>query len=70
MKVILLIAFSISVLAGCTAYYTQPGKTTTDFNRDRQYCEGIAKKEAARKGTRICDETDQCLVNMKGWKRD
>jgi hypothetical protein len=70
MKVILLIAFLISFLAACTVYYTKPGKTTADFNRDKQYCEGIAKQEAARKGTRVCDETDRCLVNIKGWKRD
>jgi hypothetical protein len=69
-KRILLIVFIMAFMAGCTAYYTKPGKTNADFNRDKQYCEEIAKKEAARKGTRVCDETDHCLVNTKGWKRD
>ena len=69
-KQILLIIFTIAFIAGCTVYYTKPGKTNADFNRDKQYCEGIAKHEAARKGTRVCDETDRCLVNTKGWKRD
>jgi hypothetical protein len=69
-KLILLIIFLTAFITGCTAYYTKPGKTIADFNRDKQYCEGIAKQEAARKGTRVCDETDHCLVNTKGWERD
>lgn len=70
MKHKLLIILLIFVTVGCTAYYTKPGKSNADFNRDKQYCEGIAKREAARNGTRVCDEIDRCLVNTKGWKRD
>jgi hypothetical protein len=67
---VLLIIFLMTFMAGCTAYYTKPGRSTAEFNRDKQYCEGIGKQEAARKGTRVCDEIDRCLVNTKGWKRD
>ncbi|MCX5812754.1 MAG: hypothetical protein NT178_09455 [Proteobacteria bacterium] len=70
MKQVLLIIFLFSVLSGCTVYYTKPGKSTADFNRDKKYCEGIAEQEVARTGARVCDEIDRCLVNMKGWKRD
>jgi len=70
MKRILLIMLLIVVLTGCTTYYSKPGKSSTDFDRDKQYCQGIAEQEAARKGTRICDEIDLCLVNKKGWRRD
>ncbi len=69
-KRVLLIMFLMAFITGCTAYYTKPGKSTAEFNRDKQYCEGIAKQEAARKGARVCDEIDRCLVNTKGWKRD
>jgi hypothetical protein len=57
-------------LVGCTAYYTKPGKNNADFNRDKQYREGIAKREAASNSTRVCDEVDRCFVNTKGWKKD
>jgi hypothetical protein len=70
MKRLLLIMPLIAVLTGCTAHYIQPGKSAADFNRDKRYCQGIAEREAARKGTRVCDEIDRCLVNTKGWKRD
>jgi hypothetical protein len=70
MKWILLIALLLAGSTGCTAYYTKPGATTTDFNRDKAYCEKVAKQEAARKGTKPCDEVDRCLINMKGWRRD
>lgn len=70
MKRIPLVIFLMAVLIGCTVYYTKPGKGAADFSKDKRYCEGIAEKEAARNGTRICDEIDRCLVNTKGWKRD
>lgn len=69
MKRILLLIFLMVVLTGCTHYYTQKGKTTADFNRDKQYCQAVAEKEAARKGTRVCDETEACLMR-RGWRRD
>lgn len=69
MKKMLLAISLIIILTGCTHYYTQPGKTTSDFNRDKQYCQAIGEQEAARKGTRACDETENCLVR-KGWRRD
>jgi hypothetical protein len=70
MKNVLLIIFLMYILTGCAVYYTKPGKSPADFNQDKQYCEGVAKQEAARKGTRLCDEIDRCLVNTKGWSRD
>ena len=70
MKRILLITLLSVVLTGCVAYYSKPGMSTADFDRDKQYCRGIAEQEAIRKHTRICDEIDLCLVNKKGWKRD
>ncbi|MDO9579794.1 MAG: hypothetical protein Q7J06_04405 [Bacteroidales bacterium] len=70
MKHTLLIILLMFVMAGCAAYYTKTGKSNADFNRDKQYCEGIAKREAARNSTRVCDEVDRCLVNTKGWKKD
>lgn len=70
MKRMLLIIFLTSVIAGCTAYYTKPGKSNADFERDKKYCEAIAEQEHVRKGTKPCDEIDRCLVNTKGWKRD
>jgi len=70
MRLAFIIIFITILITGCTVYYTQKGKNTADFNRDKKYCEGVAEKEAARKGTRVCDEVDRCLVNTKGWKRD
>ncbi len=69
MKRILLIILFIVAMTGCTHYYTQPGKSNSDFNRDKQYCQAIAEQEAARKGTRVCDETENCL-ERKGWRRN
>ena len=65
-----LTAFLICVTGGCTVYYTQPGKTTADFDRDKRYCEQVAKGKYKGNETRICEEIDRCLVNTKGWKRD
>ncbi len=62
--------FLCASITGCTTYYTQKGKSTADFERDKKYCEKIAQQEAARKGTRVCDEVDHCLVNTKGWKKE
>jgi len=69
-KLIVLMIFLVAVMTGCTVYYTQPGKTTADFNRDKKYCEAIAERQYHGNQTRICDEIDRCLVNTKGWKRD
>lgn len=69
MKKVLLMLFPIILLAGCVHYYTQPGKSAADFNRDKQYCQAVAEHEAARKGTRACDETEACLIR-KGWRID
>lgn len=60
----------IVVLTGCTMYYSKLGMSTVDFDRDKQYCRGIAEQEVARRHTRICEEIDLCLVNKKGWRRD
>jgi hypothetical protein len=68
-KRILLIIFLMAVTTGCTAYYTKPGQSNADFNRDKQYCQKIAEGEHARNGARLCDEIDRCLI-AKGWKRN
>ncbi len=58
------------VLSGCATYYEHPTKkTNAAFERDKRECERIAEPIAAKKGTRICDEIDKCLVNTKGWTR-
>ncbi len=67
---VLPLVFLCTSIIGCTAYYTQKGKGTADFERDKKYCEKVAQQEAARKGTRVCDEVDRCLINTKGWKRE
>lgn len=59
--------FLLSTLGGCIVSYEQPGKTAADFARDKKYCESVAEKEYVRKGTRVCDEVDACLIS-KGWK--
>ena len=68
-KLTLIVMVLTTLITGC-AYYTQKGKTTADFDRDKKYCEEVAKRGAAQKGTRVCDEIDNCLVDTKGWKRD
>jgi hypothetical protein len=58
------------VLSGCTHYYVHPAKkTTAEFNKDKQECEKIGNREAARNNTKPCDETEKCLITAKGWKR-
>lgn len=58
----------IATMAGCIVYYEQPGRTTADFARDKGNCEAVAEKEYVRKGTKVCEEVDLCLLS-KGWKR-
>ncbi len=58
----------IAALAGCIVNYERPGQTQQQFDRDKKYCETVAEREYARKGTRFCDEVDACLIS-KGWKR-
>jgi hypothetical protein len=70
MKWAVLIMLVLTGLTGCTAYYTQPGKDTAHFKKDKRYCDGVAERRAARNGTRVCDEIDRCLTNQKGWRRD
>lgn len=58
------------VISGCATYYEHPTKkSTAAFQTDKRECERIAQAAAARKGTRVCDEIDACLINRKGWKR-
>lgn len=58
----------MAAMAGCVVHYERPGQTQEQFDRDKKYCEAVAEREYARKGTRICDEVDACLIS-KGWKR-
>jgi hypothetical protein len=64
-------AFALAlVLSGCSHYYVHPEKkTTAEFNKDKRECEKIADREAARNGTKPCDEVEKCLITSKGWKR-
>jgi len=55
-------------LGGCVVAYEKPGMTQAQWNSDKAYCEQVAEKEYVRKGTRVCDEVDACLI-AKGWKR-
>jgi len=69
MKRLLLLTVMAVLIPACTHYYVKPGRTGADFNRDKRECEKIAEKEAARKGTRECDESEKCLL-AKGWQRE
>jgi hypothetical protein len=69
-SLLVLASILIPFAGGCTVYYKQPGKTTADFDRDKRYCERIAREKYKDNYTRMCDETDRCLVNEKGWKRE
>ncbi len=70
MKRVVLIMPFIFALCGCVVYYDHPTKkSASEFNRDKSDCERIAEKEYSRKGARVCDEVDQCLV-AKGWRRN
>lgn len=65
---ILPIILLIASLGGCVVHYEKPGQTQAEFDRDKRYCEGVAEQEYVRRGTRVCDEVDRCLIS-KGWKR-
>ena len=69
MKRLLLAAAMVVIIPACTHYYVKPGQSAADFIRDQRLCQKIAEKEAARKGTRVCDECEKCLL-AKGWQRD
>ena len=70
MKRVLLIMLFIFALCGCVVHYDHPTKkSAAEFKRDKADCERIAEQEYSRKGTRVCDEVDQCLV-AKGWRRN
>jgi hypothetical protein len=57
------------ILSGCTHYYVHPSKKPAEFSKDKAACEKIGDREAARRGTRPCDETEKCLIG-KGWVRE
>ncbi|MEN6616199.1 MAG: hypothetical protein ABFD12_06550 [Syntrophorhabdus sp.] len=54
------------VTGGCMVNYTQRGKTQSDFDRDKRYCDQVAETQYKVKGTRVCDEVDACLKS-RGW---
>ena len=58
----------MAALGGCVVAYEKPGMTAAEWARDKAYCDQVAEKEWTRKGTRVCDEVDACLI-AKGWKR-
>ncbi len=63
MKGAVLIIPFIFALCGCVVYYDHPTKKSEAmFNKVKGDCERIAKQEYSRKGTRVCDEIDRCLV--------
>lgn len=55
-------------LGGCVVAYEKPGMSQAEWARDKAYCDQVAEKEYLRKGTRVCDEVDACLI-ARGWKR-
>jgi hypothetical protein len=68
-KRLVLIIPLILVLSGCTHYYVHPTKkSTAAFDKDKSDCEKTADREAAKRGTKPCDEIERCLIG-KGWKR-
>jgi len=69
MKKVLLLMVMAVLIPACTHYYVKPGQTSADFARDKRQCDKIAEKEAARNGTRQCDECEKCLL-ARGWQRD
>lgn len=38
------------LFVGCATVYTHPGKTGADFDKDREICVAMAKKELADRG--------------------
>ena len=50
MKKTILLAVILFLLAGCSTVYMKAGKTAEDFEKDRQACEVVAKKELAARG--------------------
>ena len=47
----LVVLFAAAVLlSGCATVYTKPGKTDTDFEKDRQACEQAVRKDLAARG--------------------
>lgn len=69
MKRLLLLTVMAVLIPACTHYYVKPGRTSVDFSRDKRECDKVAEKEAALKGTRVCDESEKCLL-AKGWQRE
>ncbi len=70
MKRALLILLFIAAPCGCIVHYDHPTKkSAAEWKADKAECERIAEREYARKGTRVCDEVDQCLL-ARGWRRD
>jgi uncharacterized protein YceK len=69
MRAIMVALMLVALTAGCTMTYTHTRKGQADFDRDKADCQKVAAREAARNGTRTCDEVDRCLVTTKGWQR-
>lgn len=69
MKRLILVVPLVLVLSGCTHYYVHPTKkSTAEFNRDKRECQRGAAAEAERRGTKVCDEVERCLIG-KGWRQ-
>jgi hypothetical protein len=69
MRRLLLVAVVMALVPACTHYYTKPGQSAAQFNRDQKECAQIGEQQAAIKHTRACDETENCLL-AKGWRRN
>ena len=50
MRRAILLAAILFLLAGCSTVYVKAGKTSEDFEKDREACEVVAKKELAARG--------------------
>jgi hypothetical protein len=50
MKRTILLAGAFFLLAGCSTVYVKAGKTAEDFEKDREACEVVAKKDLTARG--------------------
>jgi uncharacterized lipoprotein len=53
MKRTILLAGAFFLLAGCSTVYVKAGKSAEDFEKDREACEVVAKKELAARGASL-----------------
>ena len=69
-KVVLLVSI-VTVLSGCKFYWSKPGGTSDDFNRDSYECvkESSPTPEAARYGV-PSEKIYKACLRQRGWLRE